>query len=229
MNATAAAIDTRIRPLVALRAVRALFRNPQDTRQIFVIFRALRGRSGVRLFERFAATDTGRRVLAEQRELLPRLEDRGALAALPDGSVGRAYLTFMEAGQLSADGLVMASQGTYDENVPPAMDLFRRRMRDAHDLTHTLTGYGRDGLGELCLLAFMNRHSRQLGQLLIIAMSWKRLPPPARAAVRQAWRQGAQARWFIDLDFEALLARPLDEIRRELNIQPPTRYSAIAP
>jgi len=227
MNIPSPAIDTSLHPLTAIRAVRALFRNPEDTSQIFVIFRALRGRSGLAAFERFAATATGRQVLAERRELLLRLEDSAALAALPEGSVGRAYHDFMARENLSADGLVAASQGVYAESVPPDMDLFRRRTRDAHDLTHILTGYGRDGLGELCLLAFMNRHTRQLGQLLIVAMGWKRLPPRARAAIWQAWRQGAKARWFPGLDYEALLARPLDEVRRELNVMAPTRYSGI--
>jgi hypothetical protein len=82
--------------------------------------------------------------------------------------------------------------------------LFRNRMRDAHDLTHILTGYGRDPLGELCLLAFMNRHSKNLGQLLIVAMSWSRMPSKQRAAVIQAWRNGKKARWMIALDYEAL-------------------------
>jgi len=227
MDGTAPAIDTRLRPLLALRALRALFRNPQDTRQIFIIFRALRGRSGIRVFARFAATAAGQAVLAEKRDLLPRLEDRAALAALPDGSVGRAYLAFMEEEQLSAQGLVMISSQAEPEILPPEMERFRNRMRDAHDLTHILTGYGRDPLGELCLLAFMNRHSRQLGQLLIVLSSLKRVPRAGRAAIWQAWRQGKAARWFPGLDFEALLPRPLDEVRRELNVMPPSRYRAI--
>jgi len=229
MSAAAFATDTRLRPLTALRAVRALQANPEDTRQIFVIFRALRGRSGEKIFRRFAASPSGQTILREKRDLLPVLENRTALAALPDGSVGRAYLDFMEQENLTADGLVMASQSWEQDTVPPDMDLFRNRMRDAHDLTHILTGYGRDPLGELCLLAFMNRHSKNPGQLLIVAMSWTRLPKAARAAVLQAWRNGAKAHWFQDLDYEALLSRPLDEVRRDLNIPAPTRYRAIMP
>lgn len=228
MNPTIAAIDNRLRPLTAFRAVRALMANPEDTRQIFVIFRALRGRSGLKAFQRFAATAMGRTILAEQRNLLTLLEDRATLAALPEGSVGRAYHDFMAQENLSAAGLVEASEAWNDEVLPPEVALFRNRMRDAHDLTHTLTGYGRDPLGELCLLAFMNRHMRNPGQLLIVAMSWSRLPKGGRAAVVQAWRQGAKARWFMDLDYETLLAQPLDQTRRALNILPPTRYQEMA-
>ena len=105
--------------------------------------------------------------------------------------------------------------------------VFRNRMRDAHDLTHILTGYGRDPLGELCLLAFMYRHAGNTGQALIVAMSWPRLSKAARAAVRQAFRNGGKARWFQDLDFEALLPRALEDVRRELNITAPTAYQAV--
>lgn len=217
-----------LKPLTAIRAVRALLADPDDTRQIFVIFRALRGRSGVKLFKRFAASETGKQILAQRRDLLAALSDRDALAALPEGSVGRSYFEFMERENLSAAGLVEASQGDWDNDpLPPDAMLFRRRMRDAHDLTHILTGYGRDGLGELCLLAFMHGHSKNLGQLLIVAMSWPRLPKAARQAVWQAWRHGRKAKWFQNLDYEALLPRPLDEVRRDLNIAAPLAYQRV--
>src|SRR5258708_4250833 len=103
------ASDTRLRPLEAIRSVRRLFATG-DTREIFVIFRALRGRSGVRAFRRFSASPTGALVLRERRHLLNTLTDRAHLAALPQGSVGRAYFDFMEEENLSADGLVQASQ-----------------------------------------------------------------------------------------------------------------------
>lgn len=226
---TATAIDTRLHPLTALRAVRALKANPEDTRQIFIIFKALRGRSGIRTFARFAASKMGQTILADRRVLLDTLNDRTALSHLPEGSMGRAYYAFMERENLTADGLVTAAVDWENEPVSDDVKLFRERMRDSHDLTHILTGYGRDGLGELCLLAFMNRHSRNLGQLFVIAMNWGRMPPSWRKAVRQAWRNGAKARWFQDLDFEALLPRNLEEVRRELNIPSPTLYQAVTP
>ena len=184
-------VDTRLHPIQAWRAFRRLMASPGDTRQVFAIFRALRG--------------------------------------LPDGSVGRAYLAFMEEENLSADGLVEASRtADWDTDVvPPEMDFFRRRMRDSHDLTHILTGYGRDPLGELCLLAFRYRHTRNLGMAFMVAMSWPRVPEIAKAAVKEGWRNGAKATWFQNLDFEALLGRNLAEVRAELGIAPPKAYQAL--
>lgn len=218
-------IDTSLRPLEAIRAVRRLF-TTGDTKEVFAVFRALRGKSGLRAFRRFAASPTGAAVLAERRHLLDRLKDHAALRTLPAGSVGRAYLAFMEEEQLSADGLVQASENWERDPVPADVALFRERMRDAHDLTHVLTGYGRDPLGELCLLAFMYAHTRNLGMALIAVMGLPRLPRAGRRAVIQAWRQGYKARWLQDQDFEALLALPLIEVRRALTIADPSLYRA---
>lgn len=220
--------DTRLRPLEAIRAVRRLFATG-ETREIFAIFRAMRGRSGIKAFCRFRQSPTGAAVLRDRRVLLSSLTDRAALAALAQGTMGRAYFDFMEEEKLSADGLVQASQDWEQDPVPPDMALYRERMRDAHDLTHVLTGYGRDPLGELCLLAFNYAHSRNLGMALIVAMSWPQLPKTARAAVREAWRNGKKARWIQDMDWEAMLARPLEQSRRDAGIADPGLYRAITP
>ena len=220
-------IDTSLHPFEAVRAVRRLLANPEDTSQVFAIFRALRGRSGLTAFRRFAASPTGARIIREKRRLLDTLSDRGGLAALPEKSFGRRYFNFMEQEQLTAEGLVEASQSWETDPVPADLQLFRERMRDAHDLTHVLTGYGRDPLGEICLLAFMYAHTRNRGAALIVLMSLKRMPKAGRGAVAEAWRNGKKARWLQDQDFEALLPRPLAAVRRELNIADPARYRAV--
>ena len=223
------AIDTRLRPFQAAKAVRRLLSDPSDTSQVFVIFRAMRGRSGLKTFRRFAASPTGAAVLRERRVLLETLQDRAAMAAQAPGSVARAYVDLKEGQNLTADGLVQASESWEQDTVPPDMALMRERMRDAHDLNHVLTGYGRDKLGELCLLAFMFAHTGNLGMAMIVVMAWPRLPSAAWRAVAEAWRHGRKARWFPEQDFEALLPRPLDAVRRELAITDPACYRALRP
>ena len=94
----------------AFRALRKLIANPDGTDQVFVIIDALAGNSGEKQFRRFAGTAVGRKVLAEERDMLATLSDRDSLQGLPEGSLGRAYATFMRAEQISADGLVGASE-----------------------------------------------------------------------------------------------------------------------
>ncbi|HEY5082929.1 MAG TPA: Coq4 family protein, partial [Rhizomicrobium sp.] len=168
-------------------------------------------------------------VLRERRDLLPILTDRERLRQLPQGSLGRTYLNFVESENISAQGLVDASQSWDNDPMPADVELFRRRMRELHDVTHTVTGYGRDQLGELCLLTFMYRQQGNLGMLLIVIMAWNQLPKTARKAVYEAWRNGPKARWLAGQDWETLLARPLKDIRRDLAIASPAAYQAFAP
>ena len=215
--------ETRLRPLIAVRAIKTLLAT-RDTRQIFILLRAMRGRSGLRNFHRFAGSPVGKVVLRDRRDLLTLLDDRLRLRQLPAGSVGRTYLDFMESEDLSAKALVTASENWESEAAAPDVVLFRARMRELHDVTHVVTGYGRDRLGELCLLTFMYRQTGNIGMVMLVAMAWRQLPKGARAAVREAWRHGKRAAWFAEQDWEALLTRSLSEVRKSLRIETPIRY-----
>lgn len=217
------ATGTRLQPLTALRAIKTLFAT-HDTRQVFVLLRAMRGRSGIRNFRRFAASPVGKMVLRERRDLLAVLENRARLRQLPDGSIGRAYFDFMESEDLSAKALVTASENWENEAAAPDMALFRARMRELHDVNHVVTGYGRDQLGELCLMTFMYRQTGNLGMLMLVAMAWRQLPKIARAAIREAWRHGRKAAWLAGQDWETLLTQPLSDIRKSLGIAAPVKY-----
>ena len=106
----------RIRPLAALRAVRALIRNPDDTARVFDVIEALSGRTRARLFHRFRKDPAGRRLLDARPDLLAALSDRKRLLELAPGTLGRAYAEFMSREQISADGLVDASTATRAED-----------------------------------------------------------------------------------------------------------------
>src|SRR5436305_7161398 len=156
--------DTRLHPIAAFRAMQNLLRDREDTRQVFLLIDALRGKTTLRQLERFRQTEFGRAALTDRRRLLDRLNDRESLAKLPAGTLGRAYYDFMAAENLSADGLVQAS------TIPRSADeqiWFRERTREMHDLLHVVTGYGRDGLGEACVLASTYPQGPQKGTAVI--------------------------------------------------------------
>jgi ubiquinone biosynthesis protein COQ4 len=222
-------IDTRLRPIEAVKAVRRLMADPDATEEVFTILRAMRGRSGIRLFDRFRTSLMGARILDERRSLFATLSDNAALAALAEGSLGRTYRSFMAEENLSPAGLLAPSQAWEEEVVSDDIRLFRERMRDMHDLTHTLTGYGRDPLGELCLLAFTFAHTGNLGMGLIVLMGFLKIKPwPVRRAVLEGWRHGHEARcWFPDMDWEALLPEQLETLRQRFAIAEPKAYRAV--
>src|SRR4030095_2847975 len=96
------AAKSRIRPFDALRAIRALIRNPDDTARVFDVIDALSGNHGERLFERFRRSPGGARLLAKRPDLLAALSDRARLASLPAGSPGRPFADLMGREQISA-------------------------------------------------------------------------------------------------------------------------------
>ena len=221
----------RLRPIAALRAVRNLMRNREDTQQVFLLIEALRGKTTLRQFARFRQTETGRAVLGENRRLLDRLSDWASLAALPAGTLGRAYYDFMASESLSAEGLVALSR----IERPPAADdvtLFRERNREMHDLLHVVTGYGRDPLGEACLVAFSFAQTKLKGFALIALFAARRIArarpgQPVRRAVFEGYRHGRSAGWLPGADWEALLTQPVEAVRAKFAVKPATRYHAI--
>jgi ubiquinone biosynthesis protein COQ4 len=210
-----------IRVPEAWRALKKLIADPDRTDQVFVIIDSLSGNSGEKQFSRFASTPVGRQVLAEERDLIAVLSDREALGQLPEGSVGRRYADFMNAEQISADGLVEASeQGGRGPNEDPHRSRFGVRLRDSHDLWHVVTGYNRDLVGEASLLSFTFAQTRNPGIGAIVAMAFLKAGdlPGARRMIRQAYKRGRRAAWLPGADWETLLARPLDEVREELDL-----------
>jgi len=221
--------DTRRHPIAAYRAMRNLLRDREDTRQVFLLIDALRGKTTLRQLARFRATEFGRIALAERRRLFDRLEDRAALKALPAGALGRAYHEFMAAEDLSAEGLVKAS------TIPHSTDdsiWFRERNREMHDLLHVVTGYGRDPLGEACLVAFSYAQTGQLGFAVIAMFAGRRISrarpsQPIWRAIWEGYRRGRRARWLIGADWETLLSQSVETIREQFRVKPARYYPKV--
>ncbi len=216
----------------ALRALRALIRDPDDTGQVFRIVRAFSTSALDRAFERMRATPGALERLAAERTLLDHLSDRAALERMPPGSLGRAYAEFTRAEAITPQGLVDASREAPPESADrePERIRFAERLRDSHDLWHVVTGYGRDLIGEAALLAFTYRQTGNRGiGLIVLAAWWKagRDLPGGRALIRDGYRRGGRAAWLPAVAWESLLERPLEDVRRELRIAPAGRYAAV--
>lgn len=228
--------NDRVQPIVAYRAIRAIFKDKEDTGQVFKLVNALKGKSMAISMDRFRNDPVGKQIIVENRKLLDTLRNTAYLRSLPEGSFGRAYQQFLETEGLSAEGLVQASEEAPEwgsrerENA-----LYSARLRDAHDLTHVLTGYGRDPLGELSVLAFTQAQTRNrgIGVLVFFGMfKFKKDLPRSIPIFRSAWearRNGKRAAWLPAADWEALLKLPLEEVRRKLNVTTPAIYKAAEP
>lgn len=226
----------RVQPVRAFRALRRLIADQDDTFQVFEIMNALAGRSVDKGYNRLLDTPEGGRQAYLQVELSERLQDRDWLAGLPKDSVGAAYLAFMGERGFTADGLADESRKVADIEIDAAHPRawYARRLRDVHDIWHVLTGYQTDALGEACVVAFSLPQTRSPGFGLIAAGAGvqfirARTGHPCARAILQAWRNGRRAAWLPGQDYEALMAEPLEDARRRLNIQPATLYDQVPP
>ena len=150
---------------------------------------------------------------------------------MPANSLGRHYLLFVTAENLSAGELVDASSSGEIDQLEGDLARFATRQRDMHDLWHVLTGYGRDTLGELCLLSFTYAQTRNRGVGFICLVGAQKLCQEyGRGVYRAAWRayrDGKEAAWLPAQDWEALLAMPIDEVRQRLGIGQPRDYVSL--
>jgi len=219
-----------LRPLAAYGHFRKLVANKEDTAQVFYMAECLPSRRAYRLAEDFCRSAEGRARMASEPYLPDILDDHEALLRLPTGSVAHAYVAFMRREGLSAAGLVEASAAPGVTRYPDQMQWFVDRLRDLHDLAHILTGYGRDALGEQCVVGFTSAQYHDLTEWIIawlgaLEMSAKvKTGAPILRSVGEARRHGAAAAKIYRQDVRALLAEPLAVARVRLGIGRPIQY-----
>jgi len=226
-----AADPTRRQWLKAWRALKQLIKTPEDTNQVFIIMRALAGDTFRTDFQRFGKTRFGQKILREEIDLFDTLTDRDYLARLPKGSFGQVYFNFCQTEGISPEGLADASDGHYADFTDKDALRYAHRQRESHDLWHVLTGYGRDGFGEACVVAFSYAQTKSLGFAAIAVMGayhFKKAFPKSSiwGAVWQAYRTGRRVAWLPGVDWESMMALPLEEVRRKLNVPQPSKYAA---
>lgn len=209
----------------ALTALRRLLANPDDTEQAFRVVRALDGGSLAWVLERMKRDTHGAELLSRRPSLLAAMSDTDALAAMPEGSLGRAYLAFCAREGIAAGGLVEASESTNADIVDPELRFVADRMRDSHDLWHVVTGHRTDLAGELSVLAFTAAQTHGPGVSLLVLGGylhsfhlWGEVGAQGRRMTREALARGRRAEFFPSAPWENLLARPLEEVRLELGI-----------
>ncbi len=225
-------VPPKFRPFKALRHFRKLIANKEDTEQVFHIFESLPRKGFLPDAKAFIDSAHGRHLMASEPYLPDILDDHATLKQLPAGTVGRAYVDFMEREGLSAAGLVAESAKMGRPRFDDQLQWYADRLRDTHDLFHVLTGYGRDALGEQCVLGFTYGQNRNLGNFFIAYLGGLELKrrvksdAPVMGAIRQGQRHGAAAQSIMQQDIRALLAEPIDAARARMNIGTPTLYHA---
>ncbi len=222
---------TQFDPARALRAAKKLSCDPDDLPQVFTIIESLSVDTLERVAARMAESEEGRALLVSRPDVVHLLDDRDGLARLPEGSLGRAYLAFVERENISPAGIREAGEkGQIHRNALPApLDWVHSRLRDTHDLWHAAVGYHGDVLGETALLGFTFAQTWNPGIALIIGIGLMKTigAPEARSAIADGFRRGRAAKWLPAVAWESLLDRPLEEVRKQLSLREAPVYTPV--
>ncbi len=210
----------------AIRTLRALMADPDQTDLAYQVFDALDPQVHERALARLLAHPEGRRVFADRPVLLTMLGDRPTLEAMPEGSVGRAYLDHLDRHGLDPGKLVELERDHRNHrDLNPDLRWVGERSALQHDLWHVLSGYGADELGEGALLAFSLAQSGGRANWLLAIGTNVRLSfacgPRWLLYAFRAWRRGKRAACLTALPYEDLLELPLADVRAAVGLNAP--------
>ena len=208
-------------------------KNKEETSEVFGVFEALPWRGVIERTNSFLSTVRGRSIFESEPFLPEILDDHRALRRLPKYSFAHEYCDYMEREQLTAAGLVQATTACRGDGqrLDDGVEWYNDRLRDTHDLLHILTGFGRDTLGEQCVLAYVYKQRPSPGHVavayagaLLMRVKMKSRAPVMRA-VMEAQRNGKFCVSIAEQSVRDLLRMSSEQVRSYLNIGSERWYS----
>lgn len=166
------------------------------------------------------ATDEGRTLLREQPHLADLDPDQ--LRALPAGSLGREWIRFLDEHRLALHDTRLPTPHTADETCAYLL----QRIRQSHDLWHTLLGLGTSGHEEVLVHSFSLAQTGLPSSVAIVALgAVKHMVLESRWAClrRDLWRAhqlGRRAQPLLAVHWERHLGEPLEDVRRRFDVRP---------
>jgi ubiquinone biosynthesis protein COQ4 len=167
-------------------------------------------------------SEEGRRIMMLRPELSSQHVDYDHLRALPETTLGGAYVHHLDAHGLSADYQAAATRHVDD----PDMAYLMRRFRQTHDVWHALLGLGVMGHEEVLIHWFTYGQLRLPVSALIMTFGtmkhivlekrWGAL----RHSMLEAYRAGRDADPLMPVVWEDLWAEPLDDVRERYHVRP---------
>jgi ubiquinone biosynthesis protein COQ4 len=206
------------------RAFAALARvaaNPDETDQVLVFSSHINAGTTRQRIGMFMSDPDGRTLFRERRAIDSNT-DLDALAALPAGTLGHAYASFLRARGLTPE----VFDGLPPEYSDPRIAYIIQRLRQTHDLWHVVTGYDTNPRGEVALQAFTFGQLRVPSSLILTLVGTVKGFTPMVSEVLAAYRAGTAAERLATFLWEDHWATPLDEVREMLAITPVMRAAA---
>lgn len=173
-----------------------------------------------RLRDAMLSNSSGRRILRDRPRITSQTMSVRKLRALPESSVGRAYVSWLDRERVSPDTRDSVKY-IDDEECAYVM----QRYRESHDFYHALTGLPVFVEGEVALKAFEFANTLlPMTGLSIFAIT--RMRPAERTRFWNTYlpwaiSNGLRSKEIINVYWEEELERDVDDLRNELGIERP--------
>ena len=223
-----------IKQLKAIRLLREFQKAPAQDKPMRNVYRAERlFNESVfdRKFEEFKKSPIAEKVFKADRELIDIQCDREYLRSLPEGSLGREFLNFMDENlDFYADYLFDGYRKEWDEILDSEeKKRFSSRMFACHDFTHLLLGWNRMILGEAHAAAFHSvpgQNDSNAFKFLIkvgytkVLNTTKSLKTTLmfKKSIDEARALGEKIPWLPTIDWESMMAMQIEDVRKALNV-----------
>lgn len=220
----------RLQPREWPRLARLVREDPADVALGARVFFSVGGHDEGPTYRRFLRTPAGTRLAREKTPYPPLFTDFDRLRALPAGTLGREYVRQLDERGIDPVELGRLTQAAYEGRAFSADHAYARdRLREIHDLYHTLTGYGIDLIGEAGLLGFTFAQTGNKGWAMLVLLNGLTIASKGRfdgwVVAWRGFRRGRRARFVPAVeDWERLLRLPLELARAELDIPPMEPY-----
>lgn len=202
---------------IAVRALSRVLKNPVETDQVLVFSTYANAGTNSERLETFFNDPRGMRLFSEQRAIDSHTIDLDALYALPSGTLGHAYASFMKRHGLTPDVFDGSPEDIHD----PRRAYVIQRMRQTHDLWHVVTNAETDPAGEVALQAFTWAQVGAPSAGILAALGMLKTLRHDRRIVKDVAdliRLGRAADHLVVFPWEDHWATPLTEVRRLLKL-----------
>ncbi|XP_071378472.1 ubiquinone biosynthesis protein COQ4 homolog, mitochondrial isoform X1 [Centroberyx affinis] len=207
--------------LLAVGSGVAALQNPYRHDMVAVLGETTGHLALLNLRDRMRNDPEGYTILTERPRIRLSTLDLNRMASLPDGSFGREYLRFLEDNQVTPDSRADVKFVDNEE-----LAYVMQRYREVHDLLHTLLGMPTNMLGEVAVKWF---EAAQTGLPMCVLgaalgplrLNTSRLQSLLTSLGPWALQTGRQARCVLNVFYERRWEQNLEDLRQELNIEPP--------
>lgn len=182
-------------------------------------------------FERFKKSAVADKVFVAEKELIDIQSNREYLMSLPEGSLGREFLNFMDE---NLDFYAGYQYDMYKNAWVDALDCdekrrFMSRLFACHDFVHLTVGWSRMILGEAHAAAFHSTPYQNdsnsfkflvsVGHLKVITTTkdFKTLWMFIKS-IREAKHLSKKIPFIATIDWESMMAMPLEEVKKKIGV-----------